>query len=122
MITRLAHSTSSIDQTKHLLNEWGRWAMVNPGVSINYPNATNFARLIPKKGVTPSISDTEAEVIDAAVACLCQRITELGDIVVMYYLIGFNSKKIAEIKDVDRRVVTTLLRSGEAWIDAKING
>ncbi len=110
----------STDNTPWLLDQWARWAQVNPGVSLGYPTVTPFRRLLGSTVPPPLISDDEATVIDSAVARLCRRDGEMGRAVVLYYFGGGNVSWVARTMQVHRKRADMLVQSGTAWIDGTL--
>lgn len=109
-----------VDDTEFMLEQWARWALVNPGVSLGYPNLTTFRRLLGSTVSTPLISDEEAGKIDQAVADLVQRDNEMAAALITFYFSNGNLRRSAEILGTTREKLRMLVKTGEAWIDARL--
>ena len=108
--------------TRWLLEQWARWSNVNPGLSLAYPNATPFRRLLGTTVPSALISDEEAEMVDRAVAKLLCRHPQMGKVVALYYLSGCNVSWVAKAMGIYRQKANELLQSGTAWLDGVLAG
>ena len=109
-----------VDDTEFMLEQWARWALVNPGVSLGYPNLTTFRRLLGSTVSTPLISDEEAGKIDQAVADLVQRDNEMATAMIIFFFSGSNLSYVAKHLKKHRTVTRCLVKAGIAWIDARL--
>ncbi len=110
----------TIDNTPWLLEQWARWALVNPGVSLSHPTVTPVREQLGSTLPLPLINDDQALVIDSAVARLCRRDNEMGSAVALYYLGGGNVSWVARIMQIHRKKADLLVKSGSAWVDAAL--
>lgn len=110
-----------LESTQEKLSEWGRWVWTGPTIAPRYmsPATAMYLRNVEQNGKhTPNITDDEALLIDAAVARLRLRDTQMGSAVYFYHAHNCGLRELARELHCDKRKATELLRAGEAWIDA----
>ena len=107
-------------QTHWILEQWARWARVNPDFALGYPNATPFRRLLGSTVSSSLISDDDAMVVDTMVAKLQQRHPEMGKAVALYYLGTCNVSRVARAMGIYHSKADSLIKSGTAWLDAAL--
>jgi len=108
-----------------LLSQWAVWARINGATPKGYGESPMF-RAVASKIVKPNIliSDDEAVEIDAIIANLKQRDSEMAKALVTYYFSGGNASHVARVltydakKKINRKYADVLVKSGTAWVDA----
>ena len=105
------------NETVFLLGEWGRWAFINKGINLGYPNATPLRRLAKTTSApSPMISDVCAEAVDYAVSRVCAANDEIGAALVHRYLLGKSYRKIGSKLGCSRTRAQKLVQIGEASV------
>ena len=118
---------ADIKTTEWMLIQWGRWAHVNKGVSVNYPSAEPYERMRAKREdektpPLPQITDDEAVVIDMAVAQLCQARPKEGDALALYYLYSPTYRELGKRLGKHHSIVAQWVDSGKMWVEGRIIG
>ncbi len=113
---------SDIKTTEWLLINWGRWAYVNRGVSLNYPSMESYERMRSVMPPEPEISDAEAIVIDEAVAMLGVARPREGEVLALYYLYGLTYRKLGKSLGRHHKIVSDQVYSGRCWVEGRIAG
>lgn len=116
---------SDIKTTEWLLINWGRWAHINKGVSISYPNIEPFERLRAKPAddnapPKAEISDDEAIIIDMAVAQLCVARPKEGDALARYYLYNPTYRELGRKIGKHHKQVCDMVSGGKMWIEGRL--
>lgn len=119
---------ADIKTTEWLLINWGRWAYHNRGLSINWPSLSITEAMAHKRlgeDATPSplISDSEALVIDKAVAELRVARPAEGEALSRYYLSSKTTyRALGKQMGKHHQVVAELVQGGKLWIEGRIIG
>jgi DNA-directed RNA polymerase specialized sigma24 family protein len=104
--------------TQLLLEQWAKWRYYQSGAVLGYPREVPFYRLMRGSGVgDPYITDAKAERVDAAVARLCNRCPDQGEIVKLRYLDGKAPARIARELHIGETRARQLLAQGEYAIE-----
>ena len=118
---------ADIKTTEWLLIQWGRWAQVNRGISMNYPYQESFDRMRKKREdektpAAPQITDDHALVIDTAVAQLCLARPKEGDALALYYLYSPTYRELGRRLGKHHSIVAQWVDSGKMWVEGRIIG
>jgi len=108
---------STFDDTAWLLEQWAG----GHGRSGEWSGAFHLSSLsrarTPTASVSLLINDLVAGEIDHTVAKLCSYYDpEMGRAVALYYLRGWDYRKLAEKLGVSTRRALTLVKSGVSWV------
>ena len=119
---------ADIKTTEWMLIQWGRWAHVNKGISLNYPSQEPYERMRARRedektAPAPQITDDDAVIVDLAIAQLILARPKEGDALARYYLSDRISYRDLG-KQVGRHhsVVAQWVDSGKMWVEGRIIG
>lgn len=105
-----------------LLDAWGRWSRdkclpsgVRCGIAIIM--AQNVGGVL---GVMP-VSDDEALSVEKVMRVMKQRKPDHYDVVRLYYVDGYTTRKIAKLKEKSNGWVSDTLHSGQAWVEGALS-
>ncbi|WP_296187859.1 antiterminator Q family protein [Pseudomonas sp. UBA1879] len=110
-----------LGDTEYMLEQWGWWRMDGMGV----PGYLSPALAI-MRDVTPSatksyvITDELAGVVDGAVARLCRRDAQMGDMIWLYYGAKWPAVRVGRQYGVSEMKARELIKAGVAWIDCAL--
>jgi len=110
-----------LGDTEYMLEQWGWWRMDGMGV----PSYLSPALAI-MRDVTPSatksyvITDELAGVVDGAVARLCRRDAQMGDMIWLYYGAKWPAVRVGRQYGVSEMKARELIKAGVAWIDCAL--
>lgn len=111
-----------LGDTEYMLEQWGWWRMDGMGV----PGYLSPALAI-MRDVTPSatksyvITDELAGVVDGAVARLCRRDAQMGDMIWLYYGAKWPAVRVGRQYGVSEMKARELIKAGVAWIDCAVD-
>ncbi|WP_170929340.1 antiterminator Q family protein [Pseudomonas sp. B8(2017)] len=106
--------------TEFLLEQWGWWRLDGSGIPLYTSPALSLMNLaLPHTGkkTTYCITDELALKIDRAVAKLCKRDQQMGDIVWLYYGMKWPMMRVAKYYGVSEGKARELARAAVAWVD-----
>mgnify|MGYP003531419792 FL=1 len=104
--------------TQILLEQWARWRYYQSGEVKGYPREVPFYRMMRGTGVSSSyITDAAGERVDYAVARLCDRCPDQGQIIKLRYLDGKPPARIARELFIGETRARQLLAQGELGIE-----
>ncbi|WP_434728586.1 antiterminator Q family protein [Pseudomonas soli] len=112
-----------LGETEFLLEQWGWWRLDGVGIP-QYASPT----LVLMKQAMPvcsgkgsyCITDEVALAVDRAVAKLCVRDQQMGDILWLYYGAKWPMARVGKFYGVSEGKARELARAGVAWIDCVI--
>jgi hypothetical protein len=109
-------------KTDDLLKEWGKWNRQGGGVDLSMRSV--LANLIPVKRsgfIAANICDSDALIVDRAVAQLTKSRPLIGRVLWLQYVCGYSNSKIATVIGCTREQASNL--SGRAWglVDSALN-
>ncbi|WP_062390730.1 antiterminator Q family protein [Pseudomonas abietaniphila] len=111
-----------LGETEYMLEQWGWWRMDGMGI----PSYVSPALAI-MRDVTPSatksyvITDELAGIVDAAVARLCRRDAQMGDMIWLYYGAKWPAVRVGRQYGVCEMKARELIKAGVAWIDCALD-
>ena len=111
---------SEIRTVEYLLEQWSRWARINRGLSLYYPSATNFERMRASSGQGCTLTDTEAEDVDAVVSALRMDARSAHDALALYYVAGMPYRDIGKHMKVHHRTASDLTEQGRMYVKAAL--
>jgi len=111
-----------IKTTEWMLINWGRWAYVNRGLSLNYSSIEPFERMRSSSPPEPLITDSEAIVVDEAVSALRVARPREGDTLALYYIGGKTYRGLGREVGRHHAVIASLVDSGKMWVEGRIAG
>ena len=105
-----------------MLEQWGWWRMDGRGV----PNYTSpaFALMrsqLPSGSKPYAITDDLAVVVDGALARLCRRDRDMGDMIWLYYGAKWPAIRVGRHYHVSEMKARELIKAGVAWIDCALD-
>lgn len=112
-----------LGDTEYMLEQWGWWWMDGRGA----PNYVSPA-LIAMRDAMPSsiksyvITDELAGLVDGALARLCRRDVQMGDMVWLYYGLHWPAIRVGRHYGVSEMKARELIKAGVAWIDCALDG
>jgi hypothetical protein len=111
-----------LGDTEYMLEQWGWWRMDGMGI----PSYLSPALAI-MRDVTPTatksyvITDELAGIVDAAVARLCRRDAQMGDMIWLYYGAKWPAVRVGRQYGVSEMKARELIKAGVAWIDCALD-
>lgn len=111
-----------LGDTEYMLEQWGWWRMDGMGV----PSYLSPALAMMRDG-TPSatkgyvITDELAGIVDSAVARLCRRDAQMGDMIWLYYGAKWAAVRVGRHYGVSEMKARELIKAGVAWIDCALD-
>jgi hypothetical protein len=106
-----------------LLSEWAKWRHYQSGEVRGYPTAIPTERLRGSSVSSALIMDSQAEVVDRAVAKLAARCPDQGTVLKLYYLerpnLGWVGDRVTDQygRRIGRQAATVKLRQAESAIE-----
>lgn len=113
---------AEIKTTEWLLINWGRWAYINRGISLNFLSIEPYERMRAAMPPSPMISDREAVIIDLAVSELRVARPKEGDITAWYYIGGKTYRSLGKQLNTHHAIVANMVDAGKMWIEGNIVG
>ncbi|WP_313484316.1 antiterminator Q family protein [Pseudomonas sp.] len=111
-----------LGDTEHMLEQWGFWRMDGMGVPhYTSPSLAIMRDVMPSTTKSYVITDELAGVVDAAVARLCRRDTQMGDMVWLYYGAKWPAIRVGRHYSVSEMKARELIKAGVAWIDCALD-
>ncbi|QXH63799.1 antitermination protein Q [Pseudomonas azerbaijanorientalis] len=107
-----------LGDTEYLLEQWGWWRMDGRGVpSYASPMLALMRDAMPSPAKSYCITDELACVVDAALARLCKRDQQMGDVVWLYFGAKWPAIRVGRFHQVSEGKARELMKAGVAWID-----
>lgn len=104
--------------TEHMLEQWGWWRMDGMGVpSYASPMLALMRDMMPSAAKSYTITDDLAGAVDSALARLCKRDQQMGDMVWLYYGAKWPAVRVGRHHKVSEMKARELIKAGVAWID-----
>lgn len=104
--------------TEHMLEQWGWWRMNGMGVpSYASPMFALMRDAMPSAAKSYTITDELAGAVDSALARLCKRDQQMGDMVWLYYGAKWPAVRVGRHYQVSEMKARELIKAGVAWID-----
>ncbi len=100
--------------TQHLLIEWGKWSW---GGRPERPRCALAASSAPSAAIT----DSDATLIDVAMARLVKRKPLAARVLRAYYIEGKTDSQLAAELGVSRNTASSLRKEGIAWVDGALD-
>lgn len=112
-----------LGDTEYMLEQWGWWRMDGMGIPhFTSPMLAVVRDSMPASSKSYSITDELACVIDAAVARLCKREQQMGDMIWLYYGAKWPAVRVGKHWGVSEGKARELIKAGVAWIDCVLEG
>lgn len=113
----------SLESTEKLLMEWGVWARkgqiipryMSPATALYLHNVEQ------DREPDPQINDSQALLIDRAIARLKMRDEEVFDVLVEHYMIRRSVRHIMRTLQMSDRQVNESINRGIGWVDAVLD-
>ena len=112
------YTNKPLGDTEWLLEQWGSWRMDGMGVP-RYVSPSHGAAAT-TSGITYTLTDDAALVVDAAVARLIRRNQQMGDFVWLYFGAKWTAIRIGEQNRMAERKAREIIKAGVAWIDSAL--
>lgn len=107
-----------LGDTEQMLEQWGFWRMNGMGVpSYASPMWSIMRNVMPSVSKSYSITDELACAVDGAVARLCKRDQQMGDMIWLYYGAKWPAVRVGRHYQVSEMKARELIKAGVAWID-----
>ena len=107
-----------LGDTEYLLEQWGWWRMDGRGIpSYASPMLALMRDAMPSPAKSYCITDELACIVDAALARLCKRDQQMGDIVWLYFGAKWPAVRVGRYHQVSEGKARELMKAGVAWID-----
>jgi len=109
--------------TEYLLEQWGWWRLDCSGIPQYTSPSFSLIKLAKPKASNKAsycITDELALRIDRAVARLCKRDQQLGDIMWLYYGVKWPMMRVAKFYGVSESKARELARAAVAWVDCAV--
>lgn len=107
-----------LGDTENMLEQWGFWRMNGMGVpSYASPMWAVMRDVMPSESKGYTITDDLACAVDAAVARLCKREQQMGDMIWLYYGAKWPAIRVGRHYQVSEMKARELIKAGVAWID-----
>lgn len=107
-----------LGETENMLEQWGYWRMDGMGVpSYASPTLALMRDAMPMPGKSYVITDELAGLVDAAVAGLCARHQQMGDMVWFYYGAKWPAIRVGRHFAMSEGKARGLIKAGAAWVD-----
>jgi len=106
-----------------VLWQWAQWARQVPAEvqRLGYPRLAMFADMRGGSIAALSIDDDTAMAVQDAINALGEHKPELKSVLIEFYLLRRSVVFISGQIAFDRRKVSDMLHSAEAWVDAKLH-
>ena len=116
MIRKTLHRP--LGDTEHMLEQWGWWRMDGMGIpSYASPMLALMRDALPSTTKSYTITDELACAVDGALARLCKRDQQMGDMVWLYYGSKWPAVRVGRHFKVSEMKARELIKAGVAWID-----
>ena len=112
------YTNKPLGDTEWLLEQWGSWRMDGMGVP-RYVSLSHGAAAT-TSGITYTLTDDAALIVDAAVARLIKRNQQMGDFVWLYFGAKWTAIRIGEQNQMAERKAREIIKEGVAWIDSAL--
>ena len=107
-----------LGDTEYMLEQWGWWRMDGMGVpSYASPMMAIMREVIPSTTKSYVITDELAGVVDGAVARLCKRDQQMGDMIWLYYGAKWAAVRVGRQYGMSEGKARELIKAGVAWVD-----
>ena len=107
-----------LGDTEYMLEQWGWWRMDGMGIpSYASPMMAIMREVIPSTTKSYVITDELAGVVDGAVARLCKRDQQMGDMIWLYYGAKWAAVRVGRQYDMSEGKARELIKAGVAWVD-----
>jgi hypothetical protein len=107
-----------LGDTEHMLEQWGWWRMDGMGIpSYASPMLAIMRDMLPSTTKSYTITDDLAGVVDSALARLCRRDQQMGDMIWLYYGAKWPAVRVGRHYGVSEMKARELIKAGVAWID-----
>lgn len=107
-----------LGDTEYMLEQWGWWRMDGRGVPGYTSTAFALMRdLLPSASKSYSITDELAIAVDGAIARLCRRDQQMGDILWLYYGVKWPMARVGKYYGLSEGKTRELARAATAWVD-----
>jgi hypothetical protein len=112
----------TLGDTEYMLEQWGWWRMDGMGVPSYLSPALAIMRdVAPSATKSYVITDELAGVVDGAVARLCRRDAQMGDMIWLYYGAKWPAVRVGRQYGVSEMKARELIKAGVAWIDCALD-
>lgn len=107
-----------LGETEYMLEQWGWWRMDGKGIP-NYasPTLALMRDVMPLSTKSYVITDELACTVDSALAKLCKREQQMGDMIWLYYGAKWPAVRVGRYYQVSEMKARELIKAGVAWID-----
>jgi len=107
-----------LGDTEYMLEQWGWWRMDGMGIpSYASPMRAIMREVMPATTKSYVITDELAGVVDGAVARLCKRDQQMGDMIWLYYGAKWAAVRVGRHYGVSEGKARELIKAGVAWVD-----
>jgi hypothetical protein len=107
-----------LGDTEYMLEQWGWWRMDGMGIPCYAsPMMAIMREVIPSTTKSYVITDELAGVVDGAVARLCKRDQQMGDMIWLYYGAKWAAVRVGRHYGVSEGKARELIKAGVAWVD-----
>lgn len=107
-----------LGDTEYMLEQWGWWRMDGMGIpSYASPMMAIMREVMPAATKSYVITDELAGVVDGAVARLCKRDQQMGDMIWLYYGAKWAAVRVGRHYGMSEGKARELIKAGVAWVD-----
>ncbi|WP_434701527.1 antiterminator Q family protein [Pseudomonas sp. D1-36] len=107
-----------LGDTEYMLEQWGWWRMDGMGIpSYASPMMAIMREVMPATTKSYVITDELAGVVDGAVARLCKRDQQMGDMIWLYYGAKWAAVRVGRQYGMSEGKARELIKAGVAWVD-----
>ncbi|WP_223472871.1 MULTISPECIES: antiterminator Q family protein [unclassified Pseudomonas] len=107
-----------LGDTEYMLEQWGWWRMDGMGIpSYASPMMAIMREVMPATCKSYVITDELAGVVDGAVARLCKRDQQMGDMIWLYYGAKWAAVRVGRQYGMSEGKARELIKAGVAWVD-----
>lgn len=107
-----------LGDTEYMLEQWGWWRMDGMGIpSYASPMMAIMREVMPATSKSYVITDELAGVVDGAVARLCKRDQQMGDMLWLYYGAKWAAVRVGRQYGISEGKARELIKAGVAWVD-----
>jgi hypothetical protein len=107
-----------LGDTEYMLEQWGWWRMDGMGIpSYASPMMAIMREVMPSTSKSYVITDELAGVVDGAVARLCKRDQQMGDMIWLYYGAKWAAVRVGRQYGMSEGKARELIKAGVAWVD-----
>lgn len=111
---------SDIRTVEYLLEQWGKWAYINRGVNVYFPSTNAVERMRGSSGVGCSLTDAEAETVDAVVSTMRLDERKAHDALSLYYVAGLPYRGVAQELHTNHRAAQDWTEQGRVYVKAAL--